>query len=59
MYTTPVYRTCTRCGDPLPSDRLCDCQGDPDRDYIEGLKGLKTNRVLTTEGMRKTKERER
>lgn len=51
-YTLDVL-ICPRCGDPLSSDKRCDCAGDPDRDYVTALRGMKTNRVLTNHGMRK------
>jgi hypothetical protein len=33
-------RECRHCGDPLPLDSRCDCQGDPDRDYTTGHQEL-------------------
>lgn len=41
---------CGRCGDPLPVDGACDCEGDPDRDYVVGFLGLRETRMLVRVG---------
>lgn len=38
---------CSRCGDPLPLDGLCDCEGT-DIDRLTQLAELKHTNVVTT-----------
>lgn len=45
---------CARCGDPLPADGECDCEGDVDRDTWSGLRELRCDTRATVNGFRRT-----
>jgi hypothetical protein len=46
-------RVCIRCGDPLPVDGACDCEGtERDRSAPENI--LRYNKVVTAGGVCKT-----